>query len=54
MMPKSFKEAVAYYMTKLKSPDKVVKQFLGTEDEESMALFENAILYLREMQDEVS
>lgn len=54
MQPMSFKEAVTYYMTKLKSPEKIIKQFLDTEDEESMALFENAILYLREKQGEAA
>ena len=54
MQPMSFKEAVTYYMTKLKSPEKIIKQFLDTEDEESMALFEKAILYLREKQGEAA
>ncbi len=52
MPPMSFKEAVAFYMKKLKSPDKIVQNFIDNEDEEQMGLFENSIIYLRKKQDE--
>ena len=32
--PKTFKEAVEFYLHKHKAPDKIVKNFLSTEDEE--------------------
>lgn len=50
--PMSFKEAVSFYLNKHKAPDRIVKQFLTTEDEDSMNLFENAINFLKEKQEE--
>ena len=43
-----FKSAVKFYLTKHKSPDKIVKQYMSSDDGEQMDLFENAIKFLRE------
>ena len=51
--PMSYKEAVMFYLSKHKTPDRIVKQFLSTEDEESMRLFENAINILKDKQEQV-
>ena len=48
----TFKEAVHFYMTKLKAPDKILKQYLSSSDEEQLGLFENAIEYLKMKQEE--
>ena len=50
--PMPFKQAVEFYLTKHKAPDRIIKQFLTTEDEEHMGLFEAAIEYLKGKQDE--
>jgi len=54
MPPMSYKEAVAFYLKRLKSSEKIVKNFLENEDEDQMNLFEKAIQILREKQDEAT
>lgn len=49
--PMSFKEAVVFYMTKLKAADKIIKQYMNTDDDEQLSLFENAIEWLKAKQD---
>ena len=50
--PKTFKQAVEFYLRKHKATDRIVKNYLSSEDEESMGLFESAIEYLKAKQDE--
>ena len=49
--PRSFKEAVSFYLKRLKTIDKIVKQWLDTEDDQQMDLFENAIEFLKGKQE---
>lgn len=51
--PMSYKEAVNFYLTKHKTPDRIVKKFLNAEDEGSMRLFEAAINQLKTKQEGV-
>ena len=51
---RSFKEAVTFYLTKHKTSDRIVKQWINTEDEMQMDLFENAIEYLKDKQDQAA
>ena len=46
--PMSFKDAVAFYLNRLKCIDRIVKQWMDTDDGQQMNLFENAIDYLKE------
>ena len=48
----TFKEAVYFYMKKLKAPDKILKQYMASSDQEQLGLFENAIEYLKMKQEE--
>jgi len=50
--PMTFKEAVVFYMTKLKAADKLIKSYMSSEDEEQLSLFENAIEWLKAKQEE--
>ena len=38
---------MTFYLEKLKTSDRIVRQWLNTEDEKQMDLFENAIEYLK-------
>ena len=51
---RTFKEAVTFYLEKLKTSDRIVRVWLSTEDEKQMDLFENAIEYLKRKQDEAA
>lgn len=50
--PQTFKYAVVNYLRHHKCPDRIVKQWLDSENEQQMDLFENAIEYLKEKQDQ--
>lgn len=50
----SFKDAVCFYLKKLKTVDRIMKQWLDAEDEQQMELFESAIEYLKEKQDQAA
>ena len=52
--PRSFKDSVAYYLNRLKSPDKIVKQWLANDDDQQIDLFENAIENLKDKQDQAA
>lgn len=52
--PMSFKDAVAFYLTRLKCIDRIVRQWMDTDDDQQMELFENAIEYLKEKQDQAA
>ena len=47
-----FKEAVIFFLNRLKAPESIVKQFYNAEEEDVMGLFEEANLYLRQKQEE--
>ena len=52
LAPMGFKDAVAFCLTKLKVTDKIMKNWLNTDDGAQMGLFEAAIEYLKAKQDE--
>jgi len=47
-----FKDAVLFYMKRLKAADKVIKQYMLSSHEDQMGLFESAIQYLKVKQEE--
>jgi hypothetical protein len=48
----SFKEAVIFFANKLNAPESIVRQFYNADEEDTVGLFEEAINYLRQKQDE--
>ena len=52
--PMTFKDAICFYLQRHKTSDRIIKQWLDAEDEQQMDLFENAIEYLKEKQDQAA
>ena len=52
--PMTFKEAVVFYLNKHKTTDRIIKQYMNTDDDEQMGLFAAAIEYLKQRQEEVA
>ena len=49
---KTYKDSVAFYLVKLKTSDKIIQSYLAVSDEDQAELFESAIEYLKQKQDE--
>lgn len=49
-----FKEAVVFYLTKHKAPDRILKNYLKVDDEDQLELFENAIVEMKKKQERAS
>lgn len=49
---KGFKDAVAFYLHKLKPPKNIIVNYMNVSEEDQAELFESAIEYLKQKQDE--
>jgi len=52
--PNSFKNAVLFFMRKLRPPETIIKQYESTDDDNQMGLFEESIVYLKQKQDDAA